>query len=139
MNASLHENACAIGQQAPGSASAREPTCVIELHPALDCLPCILLLLKSLRLMPVHNGGQPLVDVRVAVVLHIGDSQERQRICAARPVFNAVQCPLIVQAVQAGCNLPCRLCDQPVCNLLMWETRMGEAETVKRLIDSSTW
>ena len=59
----------------------------------LGCLPCMLRLLNSLSLMPVHNGGQPLVDARIAVVLHIGDSQERQCICATRPVFNAVQCP----------------------------------------------
>ena len=52
----------------------------------LGCLPCILRLLNSLSLMPVHNGGQPLVDARIAVVLHIGDSQERQCICATRPV-----------------------------------------------------
>ena len=60
----------------------------------LGCLPCSLLLLKSLGLMPVHNGGQPLVDARVAVVLHIGDSQKRQRVCATELVFNAVQSPL---------------------------------------------
>lgn len=93
MNAGICENACEIGREAPRITSAGELTCTVEPHAMLGCLPCILRLLNSLSLMPVHNGGQPLVDARIAVVLHIGDSQERQCICATRPVFNAVQCP----------------------------------------------
>ena len=49
--------------------------------------------------MPVHNGWQPLIDARIAVVLHIGDSQERQRICATVRFFHAVHCP-------SSCVLP---------------------------------
>ncbi len=67
--------------------SGESSTCIIrplDLHACLD--RALLLLLRALGGMPVHNGRQPLVDAGVAVVLHMRHIQKCERTCGMQHI-----------------------------------------------------
>ena len=62
--------------------SDQSATCITRPAVLHVCLSSTLRRLRALGAVPVHNGRQPVADVRVPVVLHMRHVQKGQRCCS---------------------------------------------------------